>query len=137
MRNLEKYTFLGIALFVLLGLVFITINEGCRDQYAEQFNPKDASQLEGLWYNDPQPLIPKTWFWHFSDGQLYKQTFDFGQQIIEHWYGYETRVDTLFLREMLEPSERLVLIVHFENDSTATMTDVTNEIHLNYKIKRF
>jgi hypothetical protein len=69
---------------LLFALLLFT---ACRDQYPEEFNPKDAAQLEGLWYNDPQPLIPKTWFWHFSDGQLYKQTFDFGQQIIEHWYG--------------------------------------------------
>jgi len=109
----------------------------CKDSDAPDFNPKDASQLQGLWYNDPQPLIPKTWFWHFSYGQLHKQTFDFGQQLIEHWYGYETRADTLFLREMLEPSETLVLTVHFENDSMATLTDRTNDIFLNYKIKRF
>lgn len=109
----------------------------CRDQYPEQFNPYDAAQLQGLWYNDPQPAMPKKWFWHFSDGQLHQQTFDFGQLIVEHWWGYETRNDTLFLREMLEPEQGKIMTVFFENDSTATLSDITGAIHIDYKLKRF
>lgn len=118
-------------LFVLL------IFTACRDSDAPDFNPLDASQLEGYWYNDPQPAMPKKWFWHFSDGRLHQETFDFGQQIVEHLYGCETRADTLFLREVLEPDESKVFTVYLEGDSAATLTDVTQQIHLIYRIKRF
>lgn len=76
-------------------------------------------------------------FWHFSDGVLHQQVFDFGAQIIEHWYGYETRADTVFLREMLKPDERKIFTAYFENDSTVTLTDRANLIQENYKLKRF
>lgn len=117
-----KYTLFTLLLFT-----------ACRDQYPVDFNPKDAAQLEGLWRAELHPHR----FWHFNNGVLHQQVFGFGQQIIEHWYGYETRADTLFLREMVEPDERQIFTVYFETDSTVTLTDVTNEISANYKLKRF
>jgi len=115
---------------ILFALLLFT---SCRDQYPEEFNQKDAAQLEGLWRAEMHPHR----FWNFSDGVLHQQVFDFNQLIIEHWYGYETRADTLFLREMLEPDERLIFTVYFDNDSTATLTDAKNELHYKYKLKRF
>lgn len=121
-------------LFVFSLSLFFT---ACKDSDAPPFNPLDASQLEGFWYNEPQPAMPKKWFWHFSDGLLRQETFDFGQQIVEHLWGYETRADTLFLREVLEPDAGKIFTVYFESDSAARLTDVTNELHLVYRIKRF
>ena len=115
---------------LLFALLLFT---ACRDQYPDDFNPKDAAQLEGLWRAEMHPHR----FWNFSDGVLHQQVFDFNHLIIEHWYGYETRADTLFLREMLEPDERLIFTVHFDNDSMAAITDVTNALHFRYQLKRF
>lgn len=114
-------------------ILFLLIFTACRDQYAVEFNPYDAAQIEGLWRAEMHPHR----FWHFSDGVLHQQVFDFGQQVIEHWYGYETRADTVFLREMLKPDEGKILTAHFDNDSTVTLTDRTNLIQANHKLKRF
>jgi len=67
---------------------------------------------------------------------LHQQVFDFNQLIIEQWYGYETRADTLFLREMLEPDERLIFTVYFDNDSTATVRE-PGPLQTVFTIKKF
>jgi len=116
-----------------LSFYSIAIFHACRDQCQQEYPHRDAAQLEGLWQAKTYPHR----FWHFSDGVLHQQIFDFNVLIIEHWYGYETRADTLFLREMLEPDEGQTFTVVFETDSTATLTDITNDIHFNIILKRF
>lgn len=118
-------------------LFLISTFAACRDQYPTDFNQKDAAQLEGLWHNEPQQAAPLRWVWHFSDGLLTRTRYDFDVAIADHFFAFETRADSLFLREMVEPDERQIFTVYFETDSTVTLTDVTNEISSNYKLKRF
>lgn len=106
---------------------------GCADKEPLLFSQKDASQLKGLWRGELHPYR----FWHFSDGVLHQQVFFAGQEILEHWYGYETKNDSLFLREMTQPEKIFVFTVHFENDSTAVLTDAIGTVNVNYRIKRF
>ena len=122
-----------IKYFILLGFIFTA----CRDQYPADFNPKDAAQIEGLWYNEPQPLVPLRWVLHFSDGLLRRTRYDFDMALVDHFFAFETRADSLFLREVTEPGERQTFTAYFETDSTVTLTDVTNALHLKYQLKRF
>lgn len=118
-------------------LFLISIFAACRDQYPAEFNPKDASQLEGLWHNEPQPAMPQRWVWHFSDGLLTRTRYDFDVALVDHFFAFETRADSLFLREVTEPGNAQTFTIYFDNDSTAAITDVTNTIHFQYKLKRF
>ncbi len=107
----------------------------CRDQYQPYFNPRDASQITGFWHNDPSLAIPKKWYWHFSDGRLHVATYDFQVSIVEHVYGYRTNADTIFCRDAVGDYDK-TYTVFFENDSTANMADVTNKIHIAFKLRR-
>lgn len=128
---MKEFAILGC--IACLSFYSIAIFHACRDQYPQEYPNRDAAQLEGLWRAEMHPHR----FWHFSDGVLHQQVFDFNVLIVEHWYGYETRADSLFLREMLEPDERQTFTVAFETDSTAILTDIESDIQLNYKLKRF
>ena len=133
MMKLENYTFLSMAFIVIVGLIWLTITEGCRDQYGAEFYPKDAEQVEGLWRQETSPF----WYYHFSDGLLHQSIIDFQiPNLVEHYYGFRTNQDTIFLRDMLGNNDR-VWTVLFKTDSTATLTDVTGDFRPQYKIKRF
>lgn len=112
--------------------VFSLFFSQCKDVDTPDFYPKDAEQIEGLWRGELHPH----WFYHFSDGMLHTTVFDFQVNLVEHFYGYSTKQDTIFLRDMHGDSDR-ILTVMFENKNTATLTDVTFEIHPQYKINRF
>lgn len=115
-------------------LIFIfLLFTACRDQYAPEFNHYDASQVEGFWHGEGHPV----WYWHFSDGLLNKSIWDFNIPfLVEQYYAYNTRRDTIFLQDLIGHNDT-VFTVYFETDSTATLTDETDTLHLQYKIKRF
>lgn len=116
-----------------LFVFFLSWFASCRDQYGPEFNPKDAEQIEGLWRQETSPF----WYYHFSDGLLHQSIIDFQiPNLVEHYYGFRTKQDTIFLRDMLGNNDR-VWTVLFKTDSTATLTDVTGDIRPQYKIKRF
>lgn len=119
--------------FLLFGcLIWLSILQGCRDQYADELHPRDASQIEGLWRGENSPY----WYYHFSDGKMHQSIFEFNvANLVERYYGYSTHVDTVFLRDMHGDFDR-VWIVYFDNDSTATVRE-PGPLQTVFTIKKF
>jgi hypothetical protein len=115
---------------LLLSLLFLA---ACRDQYGTDFDPYDASQIDGLWRGEMQPY----WTYHFSDGMLSQRIYDFGAPLIERYWAYKTRCDTIFLEDIITPNTYRTFTVYFHTDSTATLTEVGVNLQLKQNIKRF
>lgn len=122
-----KYLFFCLLLFT-----------ACRDQYAPEFDPYDASQVAGLWYQWPD----KSWAWHFSDegagdgGKLLTLSmFDFGVEVWTDKRVYWTHGDTLKIQEI--PNGQMeIYFVEFKNENEFIMR-YGQPIALNYKFIRY
>lgn len=108
---------------------------GCRDQYAPDFNPLDASQIEGIWRGEKYPY----WVYHFSDGVLVQSIFDLNvPYLVENYWAYKTSADTIFLLDIQDMDTARVYTVRFEDEDNAVLTDATNAVNItDYKIKRY
>lgn len=104
----------------------------CRDQYAPEFDPYDASQVAGLWYQWPD----KSWTWHFDgEGLLTQSIFDFGVEVWSDKKAYWTHGDTLKIQEI--PNGKTdVYLVEFQNENEFTARR-GSPIALNYKFLRY
>ena len=105
----------------------------CRDQYAVEFDPYGASQIEGLWRAEAHPY----WTYHFSDGVFTQTIYDFNTPLIERYWAFKTRNDSIFCEDLTTPNVFRTYKVFFNTDSTATLTDISGVLQVGQQIKRF
>lgn len=121
--------YLLFILWVAIASVYIC----CGKQSEPDYYPKNAAQIEGLWRQE----IPPYWYWHFSDGLLYESIINWqSPSMVEHFYGYRTSVDTIFLRDMLGTNDRVLTVFFYSKDSAA-LTETIGPLTAVFKIKRF
>ena len=77
--------------FALLFLFFIL--PSCKD--GDTFNPRDASNIEGVWQGTAGGNA--VWTLYFSDGYSQHRVIDFGQELLKYEYAYRTHRDTIFM----------------------------------------
>ena len=117
----------SVATFIFLSLIV-----SCSDVEPLELDPRDASRLEGVWYQYPN----EEWVWHFhASGVLEQSIFGLNAELWENKRLYETRRDTLETRGFLGNDVR-TYTVGFEGDSAATLTN-TDGIGINHKLIRF
>lgn len=117
----------------VLLFVFFMFAGACADSEPPGFDPRDASQLTGLWRQ--QGALAK-WVWHFDgNGLLTQSIFDFNAEVWTNKKAYWTSADTLRTFDLDSGVEK-AYTVYFESGATAILTD-TSAHGLSHKLVRF
>lgn len=127
----------------LIPLLFLL---SCKDVDTVEFNQRDAGQINGLWRGVQHP----NWEYWFvlsksaqgqTSGMLIQQVVDFGTSLVRHEYACRTSKDTIFLQltgttENTPLGSKRRVLVEFENDTLATLTELSSGLNPTLKIKR-
>ena len=111
--------------------ILICLSSSCRDVEPLEFDPLDASQVTGVWYQYPD----KSWVWYFDgNGLLTQKLYGLKTTLWTNEAAYWTRRDTLRFQDFNGGNVKTYLI-EFQGADTFKMKPT--QLGLNNILIRF